>query len=207
MITLWGRPNSSNVKKVLWTLEELGLAYDNIKLGGSYGGLDDPTYRKLNPNGLVPCLRDGDLVLWESNTIMRYLAARYGQGSLWLEDVAARARGEKWMDWGAHSLFPAFHDILFHTLRLPPLERDPAIIARGVQNFEKALAIMETELALSPWLSGKNFGLGDMVAGVFIYYYYEMELARQGRFTHVEAWYQRLKARPAYVKTVMIPID
>jgi len=207
MITLWGRPNSSNVKKALWILEELELAYDNIKLGGAYGGLDDPAYRALNPNGLVPCLRDGDLVLWESNTIVRYLAARYGQGSLWIEDAAARAYGEKWMDWGMSVLYPAFHDILFHTLRLPEPERNPAIITRGVQNFEKALQLLETELETSPWLSGAQFGLGDIVPGVFIYYYYEMDLKRTGRFTQVEAWYQRLKQRPAYAKTIMIPID
>jgi len=207
MLTLMGRPNSSNVKKVLWVLEELGLKYDHVKLGGSYGGLDDPAYRALNPNGLVPCLRDGDLVLWESNTIMRYLAARYGQGILWLEDVGARAQAEKWMDWGSNVLFPAFHDILFHTLRLPVPQRDPAIIKRGVNNFEKALAIMEDILTHQAWLSGKSFGLGDIVVGVFVYYYYEMDLVRNGHFAHVGAWYQRLKERQPYIKTVMIPID
>jgi len=207
MLTLLGRPNSSNVKKVLWTLEELGLAYDNVKLGGSYGGMDDPSYLALNPNGKVPTLRDGDLTIWESNTIVRYLAARYGKGSLWIEEDGARAQAEKWMDWGASVVFPAFHDILFHTLRLPQHQRDPAVIARGVNNFEKALAIMDGDLKNKAWLSGEIFGVGDIVTGVFVYYYYEMMLERQQSFAHVEAWYQRLKMRPAYVKTVMIPID
>jgi len=207
MLTLLGRPNSSNVKKVLWTLEELGLVYENIKIGGSFGGLDDPAYLALNPNGKVPTLRDDDLVLWESNTIIRYLAARYGKGFLWLDDSGTRAQGEKWMDWGASMLFPAFHTILFHTLRLPQPQRDPAMITRAVQDFEKALAIMEHEFERYPWLSGENFGLGDIVCGVLVYYYYEMNLRRNASFPQVEAWYQRLQARPAYVKTVMIPID
>jgi len=208
MLTLWGRPNSSNVKKVLWTLEELALPYDHIKVGGSYGGLDDPDYLAINPNGKVPTLRDGALVLWESNTIVRYLVARYGQATcLWLEEPQARAAAEKWMDWGANMLFPAFHDILFHTLRLPEAQRDPAIVARGIQDFEKALAIMEAELAHMPWLSGVDFGVGDIVAGVFISYYYEMDLVRHGHFPHIEAWYQKLQQRPAYRKIVMIPID
>jgi len=207
MLTLMGRPNSSNVKKVLWTLEELGVSYENIKIGGAYGGLDDPAYLAINPNGKVPSLRDGDLIIWESNTIVRYLAATYGAGTLWLEEPKRRAHAEKWMDWGANVLFPAFHDILFHTLRLPQPQRDPAIVAQGVQNFEKALAIMEAELSQRSWLSGENFGVGDIVAGVFVYYYYEMDLVRGTSFPHVESWYQRLKTRPAYVKTVMIPID
>ena len=109
MITLWGRNNSTNVKKVLWTLEELELPYNQILAGGQHGGNRDADYLALNPNGLVPLLRDDetDVVLWESNTIVRYLAAQYGQKRLWIDAPAARAVGEKWMDWANQTLSPA----------------------------------------------------------------------------------------------------
>jgi len=206
MLTLWGRPNSSNVKKALWMLEELGLHYTNIKVGGTYGGLAAPSYLAMNPNGLIPTLQDGDLVLWESNTIVRYLAARYGQGSLWIENAGERASAEKWMDWASSKLFSPFHDLLFHAVRLPEAQRDSAIRARAVENFEKYLAILDQELAKNPWLSGQNFGIGDIPAATFIYYYYAIDVEKGLNFPHVEAWYQRLGARPAYVDKVMTPI-
>ena len=100
MITLWGWNYSTNVKKVLWTLEELDLPFNQIMAGMQFGVNHDPEYLALNPNGLVPLLRDDEanVTLWESNTIVRYLAAQYGQGRLWIESPALRAEGEKWMD-------------------------------------------------------------------------------------------------------------
>ena len=94
MITLWGRNNSTNVKKVLWTLEELDLPFNQIMAGMSFGVNKEADYLAMNPNGLVPLLRDDetDATLWESNTIVRYLAAQYGQGRLWVENPARRAR-------------------------------------------------------------------------------------------------------------------
>ncbi len=99
MLKLWGRDNSTNVKKVLWCLEELDLPYTRIDAGGAFGVVGEAAYAAMNPNRLVPCLEDGDLVLWESNAIVRYLAARYGAGALWNETPAPRAQADKWMDW------------------------------------------------------------------------------------------------------------
>ena len=115
MITLWGRNNSTNVKKVRWVLEELDLPYQQILAGLEFGLNHDPAYLAMNPNGLVPLLKDEttDIVLWESNTIIRYLAAQYGQNRLWVESPAERAQGEKWMDWANGSLSPV----------LPPARR------------------------------------------------------------------------------------
>jgi len=145
MLTLWGRANSSNVKKVLWMLDELELDYNNIPVGGSYGGLEEESYLAINPNGLIPTLQDGDLVLWESNTIVRYLAARYGQSverrHLWIEDAAKRASAEKWMDFATAKLLPPFHDLLFHSVRLPEDKRDGEKVRQAVKNFEKAFLI------------------------------------------------------------------
>lgn len=206
MLTLWGRANSANVKKVLWTLEELGITYEHISVGGSYGGLDDPAYLAMNPNGLIPMIKDDDLVLWESNTIVRYLACRYGCDSLWIDDCGKRATAEKWMDWTVSVLFKPFQKLLYHSVRLPENQRDPAILLESIHDFEKGLAIIEQTLEKQDWLSGETFGISDIIAGTFVYYYYEIDTAHYRCFPHTQNWYERLKTRPAYRKTIMLPI-
>lgn len=133
MITLWGRNNSTNVKKVRWVLEELDLPYEQILAGLEFGLNHDPEYLAMNPNGLVPLLKDDatGVVLWESNTIIRYLAAQYGVDRLWLAAPAQRAQGEKWMDWSNGTLSPAHRPVLMGLVRTPPEQRDPAAIAAG----------------------------------------------------------------------------
>ena len=118
-ITLWGRISSANVQKVRWALAELGLAYEHIPVGGKYGGNREPAYLALNPNGLVPTLRDGDLVLWESHAILRYLAATYGAGSLWPESPSARAIVDQWTDWTATTFQPAWIGAFWQVVRTP----------------------------------------------------------------------------------------
>ncbi len=101
MLKIWGRRNSSNVRKVLWCAEEIGLPYESIEVGGSHGGTQTPEYQAMNPNSLVPVIEDHGLPLWESNAIVRYLSARYALGTLYAEDPMERAQAEKWMDWRA----------------------------------------------------------------------------------------------------------
>jgi len=99
MIKIWGRKNSVNVQKVLWCCDELGIPYERVDAGGEFGGTREPEYLAMNPTALIPTIRDDGVTLWESNTIVRYLAAKYGAGSLWPEDLAARSLAEKWMDY------------------------------------------------------------------------------------------------------------
>ena len=138
MITLWGRNNSTNVKKVRWVLAELDLPYQQILAGLEYGLNHDPEYLAMNPNGLVPLLKDeaNGLVLWESNAIIRYLAAQYGQNRLWVESPVQRAQGEKWMDWANATLSPAHRPVLMGLVRTPPDQRDPAAIEAGIHACE-----------------------------------------------------------------------
>ena len=128
MITLWGRLNSINVRKVVWCLEEIGAPYERIDAGLQFGVVGTPDYRAMNPNALVPTIRDGDFTLWESNAILRYLCARFADRGFWPSDVARRARGGRWMDWQQTSLNkamgPAFHGLV----RTPPEKRDVAAI-------------------------------------------------------------------------------
>ncbi|AID24442.1 glutathione S-transferase family protein [Salmonella bongori] len=207
MITLWGRNNSTNVKKVLWTLEELELPYDQILAGGKFGVNQDADYLAMNPNGLVPLLKDDEtnLLLWESNTIVRYLAAQYGQNRLWVDSPARRAEGEKWMDWANQTLSPSHRVILMGLVRTPPEKRDRAAIEAGIEKCDSLFALLDDALARQPWFSGENFGTGDIAIAPFVYNLLNVGLNWTPR-PNLERWYQQLTERPAFRKVVMIPV-
>ncbi|WP_165672638.1 glutathione S-transferase [Metapseudomonas otitidis] len=202
MLKIWGRKNSSNVRKALWAAEEVGVAYEPIDAGGAFGLVNEPAYRAMNPNGLVPVIEDGDLVLWESNAVVRYLAARYAAGTLYPEDPAVRAVGDKWMDWTSTTLAPAFRELFWGTVRTPPAERDPACIAAALARCSELLALPEQALAKQPYLSGEALAMGDIPLGCFIYAWFEMPIERPPQPALAD-WYERLKVRPAYRRAVM----
>ncbi|ENY9401197.1 glutathione S-transferase family protein [Salmonella enterica] len=207
MITLWGRNNSTNVKKVLWTLEELELPYQQIQAGGKFGVNHDADYLAMNPNGLVPLLKDDEtnLLLWESNAIVRYLAAQYGQNRLWVDNPARRAEGEKWMDWANQTLSPAHRVILMGLVRTPPEKRDQAAIEASIEKCDSLFALLDDALARQPWFSGDNFGTGDIAIAPFVYNLLNVGLKWMPR-PNLERWYQQLTERPAFRKVVMIPV-
>ncbi len=159
MLKLWGRSNSTNVKKVFWALEELQVPYTRIDAGGAFGVVGEADYAARNPNKLVPCLEDGELVLWESNAIVRYLAARYGQGVLWNPDIAQRAHGEKWMDWTTSTLAAPFRPLFWNIVRTAPEQRDTAAVQAALDECGRLLAIADQTLATQPYLSGDSFGM------------------------------------------------
>ncbi|WP_169306460.1 glutathione S-transferase family protein [Xanthomonas euvesicatoria] len=200
-ITLWGRRNSSNVRKVLWCAEEAGVAYASIEVGGAFGGNTTPEYRALNPNGLVPTLQDGALVLWESNAIVRYLAAQYAP-ALYPHAPAERALGDRWMDWTTSTFAGVFRGLFWGVLRTPEAERDHARIAAALTHSGELLARADAALAQQPYLSGEQFAMGDIPLGSFIYAWFEMPIERP-ELPHLQAWYARLRARPAYRRAVM----
>jgi len=202
MLKIWGRHNSSNVRKVLWCAEEIGLPYASIEAGGAFGQVDTPEYRALNPNGLVPMIEDHGLPLWESNTIVRYLSARYALDVLYPSDPTERAVGEKWMDWTTSSFAGPFRDVFWGMLRTAPEARDRARIEAGLKRCGELLGMADAALAKTPWLSGDRFAMGDIPLGAFVYAWFEMEIERPD-LPHLRAWYERLRERPAYRKGVM----
>ncbi|MGX5730012.1 glutathione S-transferase family protein [Pseudoxanthomonas beigongshangi] len=202
MLKIWGRINSSNVRKVLWAAEELGLAYESVNAGGAFGVVDGPEYRSKNPNGRVPMIEDGDFVLWESNAIVRYLMARYGREDLNPADPAARADADKWMDWTTSTFAGPFRGVFWGVLRTPPEQQDRAAIGAGIHEIDGLLRIPEQILGTQPYLSGHAFGMGDIPLGSFIYAWFEMPIERSPT-PNLSAWYERLKARPAYRRAVM----
>ncbi|WP_318369326.1 glutathione S-transferase family protein [Enterobacter sp.] len=207
MITLWGRNNSTNVKKVRLILEELELPYTQILAGLQFGLNHDPEYLAMNPNGLVPLLRDDETnsVLWESNTIVRFLAAQYGQGRLWIDEPAARAQAEKWMDWASTTLAPEHSVILKNLIRTPPEQRNQAAVDAAIVNCDKLLGLLDESLGSAPWFSGDEFGLGDIAMAPFIYSLFTIHSAWTER-PNLARWYAQLTARPTVKNVVMIPV-
>jgi len=206
MITLWGRPNSINVQKVLWTLDELGLAFTHIDAGGAAGGLDDPAFRAMNPHGRVPVLTDGETAIWESNAIVRYLCAAYGEGQLCPADLMARAQREAWMDWTATILQPAISGLFWGWYRTPAPQRDVTRNAELAADCAHAVLALDAWVAQRPFVAGETFTMADVPAGVLVYRYFELEIERP-EAPAVQAWRGRLAERPAYARHVMRPFS
>lgn len=207
-LKIWGRTNSNNVKKVLWVAAELGLKYERLDAGMQYGVVNTPEYRALNPNGQVPTIQDGDTVIWESNAITRYLAAKHAANTpLYPASLEQRALADQWMDWSSTTFFPLFRLVFWGILRTPADQQDWNKIKEDMKGSEKLLEIPEATLAKQPYLSGQEFGIGDIPLGVFIYTYFELDTERTTRLPNLRAWYERLKQRPAYQKAVMIPLS
>lgn len=205
-ITLWGRLSSANVQKAVWALEELGLRYEHVPLGGKYGGTDRPDYLAMNPNGLVPTLRDGDLTTWESHAVVRYLAGEYGKGTLFPASPRERAVVDQWTDWTATTFQPAWIGVFWHVVRTPAEKHDAAAIAKSVAATEKCLAMMDVRLGNVPFLGGDRLSYADIVAGVAMFRWTTMEIERRP-FGHVEAWHARLNERAAFRKAVNVDYE
>jgi glutathione S-transferase len=202
MLTIWGRLNSHNVKKVAWFAQELGIAHVRHDVGGAFG-MDD-AYLVRNPNALIPTIEDEGLVLWESNAILRYLAARHGGERFWPADPARRALADRWMDW-QFAYADAQRDAFVNLVRRPAEQRDMAAVARAAAASAGQMAILDRFLGETPWLSGDAFGVGDVPMGVYAHTWFTLDIERPV-LPQVADWYARLRERPGYAAQVMIPL-
>ena len=202
MLRIWGRSNSVNVKKALWAMEELGLQYQRIDAGMQFGVNKTPEYLKMNPTGLVPTIDDGGFVLWDSHSIVRYLAAKHGAGTLWPTDLQARADAERWMDW-AFTFLSAFRPVFWGLVRTPPEKRDANAIEEGRKKCAELLAIPDQTLAAKPYLAGGALTMGDIPLGCHVQLWMRLPIERP-QHPHLAAWFDRLCTRPAFKKIVDI---
>ena len=170
-------------------------------------GIDTPEFLAMNPNGRVPVIDDGGTIVWESHAIIRYLAAKYGDGTLWPHDPGTRAIADQWMEWTATSLQPAFlSGVFWGFYRTPPETHDKAAIARALKQCGRLFAMLDRQLEGRSFLTGDTLTMGDIAAGAQLYRYFTLEIERPS-LPHVEAWYARLTERPAYREHVMVPYD
>jgi glutathione S-transferase len=178
MLKIWGRTTSSNVQKVLWCCAELGIEYERVDLGGPFGGNRDPEYLAINPNGRVPTIKDDSLILWESNTICRYLAAtRHGE-RLYPSEPGARANVERWMDWQLATSGPPMAALLGMLIRARPEQRDQAAIEAARRQALAAWTIVEDELADRPYLAGPELTLAEIALGTMVYRWHAFPIER-----------------------------
>lgn len=199
---LWGRATSYNVQKVAWVLEEIGLEYKQVELGGPHGGLDSEDYRALNPNKRVPTLQDGDAVLWESNAICRYLVANYNS-PFSLSDPAAHAKADMWMDWYQGGSYAPFISVFFQTVRLPASQRETAKLTSGLAKLRAQYWIAEKALATSEYLGGDQISIADIPFGASLFRFFRFPVVRAD-WPRISAYYDRLQEREAYRKAVMV---
>ena len=199
-----GRATSSNVQTVMWVAAELGLECERLDVGGVFGGNDTPEYLALNPTGLVPTLQDGDVTVFESCAIVRYLGARYGDETFWPADPAERAELDQWAEWGKGTLSRAvIYDIFWTLVRTPKAERDLEALAAGIVNTGKLMQILDARLGDGPYLNGENFSFADFAVSHALYRYYTLDFDRAAA-PNVDAYYKRMTERPAYAEHVMV---
>lgn len=206
-ITVYGRTDSSNVQAVMWGAAELGLTVERLDYGNRFGGTDTAEYRAMNPNGLVPTLRDGDLVIWESCAILRYLAARYGAGPFWPADPVVRAPVDQWAEWAKHVAAGHFTvPIFWERVRKTAAERDEVALSAAIARYEADLDILAAQIADQRFVMGNALTLADIIAGHVLYRWFDMNIPRRPRPV-IEAYYARLAERPAYRAHVMVSYD
>ena len=206
MITVHGRNTSSNVQPVIWLLAELGLPHERLDVGGAFGGTDTPEYRALNPMGLIPTLQDGDVTMFESQAILRYLGARHG-AQFWPTDPVVRAPADQWLEWTKTTVAPeVVYKIFWQLVRTPTAVRDNAALEASVVKVAEIMAIAEAQLAKHDWLAGPAMTLADFSFGAQLYRYFTLPFERTD-LPKLAAYYQRLSERSAYAEHVMVSYE
>ncbi|AZE62722.1 MULTISPECIES: glutathione S-transferase family protein [Pseudomonas fluorescens group] len=206
MIRVWGRLSSFNVQKVMWLIGELDIVYQHIPAGGQFGVIDTPDFLTMNPHGRVPVIQDSDgTVVWESHSILRYLAAQYGSPHFWSDDIGQRSEIDSWMDWCQTSLQPAFlTGVFWGYYRTPEAQRDLHAIAKNVTLCAEFFQRVDQLLSRQPFIGGQSLSLADIPLGTHLYRYFSLDIPRPS-LPNVLAWYERLQQRPAFRKHVMVP--
>ncbi|WP_233890204.1 glutathione S-transferase family protein [Paraburkholderia flagellata] len=208
MITIWGRANSVNVQKVLWLCEEISLPYNRIDAGLQFGHNTESEFLAMNPMGKVPTLVDVDFVLWESNSILRYLVMQYGGPSaLYPADAKARASIDRWLDWSLSTLQPAERPVFWGIIRTPEAERDITKIATDVAKVTEVWKVLDAQLKGRSFIEGESFTIADIVLGAFARRWFGMPGIERTRMPNLERWYTLLATRSGFNKHVDVELS
>jgi glutathione S-transferase len=206
-LTIWGRKNSVNVQKVLWCCHELDLAYRRIDAGMAFGRNDEADYLAMNPNGRVPTLVDGDFVLWESNSIMRYLVlAHRHDSSLYPAAPKLRAGVDRWLDWTLSTLQPVDRPVFWALVRTPPEQRDMPAIQKAADAEAVQWRIIDAQLATQSFLEGE-FTLADIAIGAYARRWFGVEGVSKPVLPHLQRWFELISGRPGFQQFVAPPMS
>ena len=207
-LTIWGRPNSVNVQKVLWCLAELDIPYQRIDAGMAFGKNDTAEYLAMNPNGRVPTLVDGDYVLWESNSIMRYLNLAYGEGAaIYPQDPRGRASVDRWLDWTLSTLQPVDRPVFWGLVRTPPEQRDMAALQKAADAEAVVWRVAEAQLDKDRYIEGEQFTIADIALGAFARRWFGVEGVTRPRQPALERWFALISERPAFQEFIAPPMS
>ncbi|QQC67456.1 glutathione S-transferase family protein [Paraburkholderia ginsengisoli] len=203
MITIWGRANSVNVQKVLWCCDELVLPYERIDAGLQFGRNNEPDYLAMNPTGKIPTLVDDDFVLWESNSILRYLVLRYGESSLLYPSTPTqRASIDRWLDWSLSTLQPAERPVFWALVRTPQTQRDTVKLAADLDAVSLLWRMLDTHLQGRFFLESEKFTLADIVIGAYAKRWFGLDGVERAPLPNLERWYSRIATRSGFKKYV-----
>jgi len=203
MLRVLGRKSSINVRKVLWACDEIGVPFAREDWGLGFQPTRSPEYLALNPNALVPVIVDDGFVLWESNTICRYLAARHGRSDLLPADARERARVEQWMDWQAGELNNAWRYAFMALVRNSPAHTDTAAIGASREAWSRHMQILDDQLShTGAYATGPSFTLADIVLGLAVHRWSmtPFDAGERPELPAVAAYVERLRARPAFLQ-------
>ena len=204
-LQIWGRMSSLNVRKVVWAAQEAGVSFTRTDAGMAFGIVNTLQYLAINPNALVPTLQDGELVLWESNVIVRYLCAKYGATGLYPQELAQRFDAERWMDWQQTTLNRAGGAAFLQLIRTPEDKRDPTAIAQSMAAMAPLLEQLNAHLADRAYLAGDHFSMADIPVGCDIHRWFGLPQARP-TLPHLERWYASVSSRPAARGVLELPL-
>src|ERR1700744_840949 len=207
-LTIWGRSNSVNVMKALWCLAELDLPFERIDAGMQFGRNDQPDYLAMNPNGRVPTLVDGDYVLWESNSVMRYLCMAYGKGTpIYPQDPKRPAAVARWLDWTLPTVQPVDRPVFWALVRTPKDKQDMAKIQNDADAEAPAWAIADRQLSTRRYFEGDEFPIADIAVGAFARRWLGFEGVTKPKYEHVARWFADVASRPTFAKPLATPMS
>jgi glutathione S-transferase len=207
-LKIWGRANSVNVQKVLWCLRELDLSYERIDAGMAFGRNTEADYLAINPNGRVPTLVDGDFVLWESNSVMRYLVLAYAPGSsIYPQAPKRRASVDRWLDWTLSTLQPVDRPVFWALVRTPVAQRDMVAIQKDVDAEAVQWRIIDAQLSTQRFIEGDDFTIADIALGAYARRWFGVEGVNKPRLPHLDRWFAQFASRPGFQQCVAPPMS
>ena len=205
MMKIWGRSNSANVQKVLWIADELGLDYEREDVGGAFGRTKEPPYSDLNPNAVVPTLVEDDFVLWESNACTRYLANKFGKGSLAPTDVREYADADRWMDWQQTTVLPFMTPIFWGYVRTAEADRDMAAISAAVERGMQVYGVLEKRLEGRDFIMGDHLTMADIPVAIQAFRFKTLVKDRPG-LGNFDAWVERCRQTKGFQNWIDKPL-
>ena len=206
MLTVYGRRNSSSVQLVMWAINELNVDFERLDFGHGFAATNTPTYLSMNPMGRVPVIRDGDITMFESAAILRYLGARYGRETFWPSDPKIRGPLDAIAEWGKNTFAEGVLRIFVYEVRMSSATRDPTFLAAAVENLKPLADIFEGLLDGRAWVGSDHFTFADIACGHILHRYFSLDWDRPV-LPNLDRYYQKLQYRSAYRENAMVSYD